>query len=108
MNATIQFALLGALTDAGVLFHDVLGVIGLLVLLGIGIFLHKRQNQQLSRQPRDTRNNSADRAFGWVQAWAVYWVIVAAAAGFFFVMPRATSQRQQSEPGQPSGGSTNP
>ncbi|MDB6006621.1 MAG: hypothetical protein JWR15_3608 [Prosthecobacter sp.] len=99
MNATSPFPLLAALTDAGVLWHDIFGVITLAVLLVIGILFFRHQHRWAGGNPQVPETNM-DRKFGRIQLWVLYWVAIAAAIGFFFVMPRATSQRAQREPGE--------
>lgn len=95
MNSKMQFGFLAATNDAGILQHDIVGIIVLVALLLLGIVFAKRQQRLFHKGAFAQDETQADRKFGRVQLWALYWLAVGVAVTFFFVMPRATSQKAQ-------------
>lgn len=112
MNATSPFPLLAYTTYDGVLLHDVLGILALIVLLGFGLFFRKRQHEWLKSAPLSSGTASADttraeRTLGRLQFWILYWVVVAVTAYFFFGYIRATRHSDNPNPTTAPQGSGN-
>ncbi|MGV3658974.1 MAG: hypothetical protein ACO1TE_02285 [Prosthecobacter sp.] len=94
MNSLSPFMFLAAVTDEGVLLHDIIGGVVLAVLLLIGILFHQRQHRQVA-SPNASLQSPVDRSFAKVQIWLLYWLAVGAVIAFFFIWPRADTRTER-------------
>lgn len=120
MNFLPQPPPLAAVNDEGILLHDIFGVLCLIVLLVLGFLLRQRQRRMAAapvrrvpqieplpgRREASSQPARIERGLMWVMAWSLYAVVLAAVSVFFFVTPRATSQRAQVTPEQRNSGQT--
>lgn len=95
MNSTYRLEFLAAINDAGILLHDIIGAVVIAALLLVGFFLYKRQRKMFESHQQTPDETRTGQKIGRMQMWIVYFLAVAVAAAYFFIVPRATSFRAQ-------------
>lgn len=90
--------LLAATSEAGIVMHDIMGGIALLVMLLLGIFIYRHQKRSFRGDQHLPEETRLGRKLGQVQLWIIFGLVAAGIAAYFFVLPRATSLRDQPAP----------